>query len=92
MYFINNNNNCVLYIYRKSENGQIGQKRCRVVRYPGDFCRDDFTSDRNWQLFRKYYEGTSQKLRILQERDKRKTKQIKTLNNIIVYLKNNENF
>lgn len=62
------------------------------MRCPSDFRRDDFTSDRNWQLFRKYYEGTSQKLRILQERDKHKTEQIETLNDIIVYLKNNGNF
>lgn len=75
------------YTYRKSESGEVNQKRRRLNRYVGDFCRDDFTSDFNWKLFRKYYEKTSQKLKVFQQRDRRKSKRIKTLKDIIVHLK-----
>lgn len=74
-------------MYRKSESGEINQKRRRLNRYVGDFCRDDFTSDFNWKLFRKYYEKTSQKLKVFQQRDRRKSKRIKALKDIMVHLK-----
>ncbi|XP_071653426.1 uncharacterized protein [Temnothorax longispinosus] len=61
-------------IKRKSESGEVNQKRRRLTnRYVGDFCRDDFTSVHNWKLFRKYYEETLQKLKVFQARDRRKS-------------------
>ncbi|XP_077272768.1 uncharacterized protein LOC143903183, partial [Temnothorax americanus] len=62
-----------LKIFKKnSESGEVNQKRRRLTnRYVGDFCRDDFTSNNDWKLFRKYYEKTSQKLKVFQARDRR---------------------
>lgn len=48
---------------------------------------DDFILDSNWQLFRKYRDETSRKLKVLQERDRRKNDKTKTLEDLIATLK-----
>ncbi|XP_071575821.1 uncharacterized protein [Temnothorax nylanderi] len=51
-------------IKRKSESGEVNQKRRRLTnRFVGDFCRDDFTSDHNWKLFRNYYKKNITKVK-----------------------------
>ncbi|XP_050451819.1 THAP domain-containing protein 1-like [Cataglyphis hispanica] len=66
------------------------KKRCHVPRYAGDFCREDFASDRNWQIFCKYYKETSRKLKVLQETVRRRTKKIETLRDLVNNLKDNK--
>ncbi|KAM0726530.1 hypothetical protein ACS0PU_007714 [Formica fusca] len=76
---------------RNTENEEEdNKKRCHVPRYAGDFCREDFASDRNWQIFCKYYKETSRKLKILQETVRRRTKKIETLRDLTINLKNNK--
>ncbi|KYQ51581.1 hypothetical protein ALC60_09347, partial [Trachymyrmex zeteki] len=57
---------------RKTSNSLATRKRFHNVRYVGDLCRQDFTSDESWRLFKNYLAST-------------KTK-IKSLNHKIVYL------
>ncbi|XP_011258303.1 uncharacterized protein LOC105252570 [Camponotus floridanus] len=72
---------------RRDAENKEERKRCHVTRYVGDFNCEDFTSDRNWKIFRKYYKNTSKKLNILQGIIRRRDKKIKELEALMDYLK-----
>ncbi|KYM81731.1 hypothetical protein ALC53_07724, partial [Atta colombica] len=83
---INTENSMDIQFSRKLNNSLVTKKRFHNARYIGDLCREDFTSDEAWYLFKNYLTNTKTKIKSLNHKIIHLNKKIDRLQKINHFL------